>query len=215
RRPAARPRSWRAPRRRGASFRRRGAAARPAGRGPPARAAGATTAARAGSAWRTRSWNVGSGESRRNTLIRIGKAEFREHLALAALHAARIAFPLVAVALQVEQAVHQEVRVMGLDALALLARLARHHRRADHDVARDLAARRMVVGKAQDVGRVILAAELAVEAPRLGARDVAHGHVAVSRKRGARPGAQAPVGRNVGGARGALDGEHGFPPPRE
>src|SRR5258706_784855 len=88
-------------------------------------------------------------------------------------------------------------------ALALAARLARHDRRADHEVALEGLRR---VRKRQHVGRVILPAELAVQAAAFGLAHIAHGH-RCPHTRGARPLSQRGIRRDVGSPRGALYGE--------
>src|SRR4051812_30756666 len=67
--------------------------------------------------------------------IRIAKSEAREDLALAILHGLRLLVGLVVETEQMQHAVHHDMRPMGVEGLALLACLARDHRRADHEVA--------------------------------------------------------------------------------
>ena len=63
-----------------------------------------------------------------------------------------VARALVVQAVQVQHAVHHQVRVVRVERLALRARLARDHRVAQHDVA---AQRRVVVGEGEHVGGVV------------------------------------------------------------
>ena len=65
---------------------------------------------------------------------------------------------LVVVALQVQHAVHDQVRVVRRERLALRARLARHDRRADRRGRRARAASCVLRSEGQHVGRVVLAA---------------------------------------------------------
>ena len=75
------------------------------------------------------------------------------------------------VSLQVKQAVHEQVRVVGLDRLALAAGLARDDRGADDDVAGE---RPGGVDEGEHVGGVVLAAVLPVEGLAFLAADDAH-----------------------------------------
>jgi hypothetical protein len=71
--------------------------------------------------------------------VRVCDADAREERALATLHQARILRARVVEADEMQRAVHDHVRPVRCQRLALLARLARDDRRADDDVA-DLAA---------------------------------------------------------------------------
>ena len=68
---------------------------------------------------------------------------------------------LVVVALRMQRAVHQQVHVVRFERLALLARLAGHHRCAQHQVGQH--PRRMLVVEGEHVGRVVLAAVVPVQ----------------------------------------------------
>jgi hypothetical protein len=103
---------------------------------------------------------------------------------------------------QVQQPVDQQMGVVRADGLALRARLARDHRSADHHVARKGA---RLVDEGKDVGGVVPAAELAIEAPALGFSHEAHRHCGGATECRAGPGSEHSVGGNVGRARGALD----------
>jgi len=87
-------------------------------------------------------------------------------------------------ALEMQQPVHEQVRVVRGHGLALRLRLAGHDRRADHDVALE---RLRAVDEREHVGRVVLAAIRAIEAAAFGFGDVADGHRGVTGKRCPRP----------------------------
>src|SRR5436190_22649874 len=107
------------------------------------------------------SWSAGSHPGTRRPdasarqPVRIVEAERSEDAALTAFHPRGVAPPLVIKARQVQQAVYQKVRMVRPQRLALLASFPSHYRGADHDVAFERFDR---IGKAQHVGRVVLAA---------------------------------------------------------
>lgn len=75
--------------------------------------------------------------------VGVRKPEAGEDRALATLHPERVyRRPLVVEALQVQDGVHEEVRMMSLDGLALLPGLTRHDRRTDGDVPDERSTRR-------------------------------------------------------------------------
>jgi len=105
-------------------------------------------------------------------------------------------------ALRVQHAVHQQMRIVLGQRLALLGGFARHHRRAQQQVGGHHG--RTAVVKGQHVGGVVLAAEVAVELPALVGIDDAHGdlgrlHALV--QRGAQP-AHDPMARQRGAVLG-------------
>ena len=79
---------------------------------------------------------------------------------------------LVVVALRVQRAVHQQVRVVGGQVDLLLLRLALDHRRAQHQVGLDLGLLHVV--EREHVGGVVLLAVLAVERAAFVLADDAH-----------------------------------------
>src|SRR5262245_28920934 len=86
---------------------------------------------------------------------------------LARFHARRIPFLFMIVAAQVQAAVHHEMRVVRGERLFLRARLAPHHRMAQHDVAGR---------EGEHVRRAVLLAEYPVEPATLGFTHDAQGH---------------------------------------
>src|SRR5690606_10476863 len=67
--------------------------------------------------------------------VRVRQPQAGEDLPLQLFHGLGLLVVLVVPAQQVQGAVHGEVGVVRGQGLALLGRLARHHRRADHQVA--------------------------------------------------------------------------------
>ena len=132
----------------------------------------------------------------RSAYGRDSETEPPQHRDLAALHAARIGGALVVVADEMQRAVHDEVRPVRAQALALLARFGAQHVRADDQVAQrcrlgrirteDRQRRRR---KRQHVGRMILAAVAGIEPAAFRARPRLHADLAV---------AGAPPERGVG-----------------
>ena len=66
--------------------------------------------------------------------IRVRETKCRKDLALARFHDVGLALVLVIVAEKVQHAVNHDVRPVRFERLALLARFASQHRRADHEV---------------------------------------------------------------------------------
>ena len=89
------------------------------------------------------------------------------------------------VALRVQRAVYQQMGVMGLQRLALLARLAFDHWRAQHQVGRHIGRLRVVKG--QHVGRVVLAPVVVVQRLAFLGLDDAHRDFGVALQRMANP----------------------------
>jgi hypothetical protein len=93
--------------------------------------------------------------------IGIGEPEPDEDLAFALLHDFRVRATLVVEPLRVQRAVDDEVRVVGVERDALRFGFALDDRRAEDEVGREHRLAR--VRKREDVGRVVLAAVVAVE----------------------------------------------------
>ena len=94
----------------------------------------------------------------------------------------------VIVPLKVQDGVDDQVREVGFEGLALIARLPRDDRRAKHDVPLHQTARRHV-GKAQHIGGVVLATVAAIEAPSFSRADDPDGDLAGPLQRRACPAA--------------------------
>ena len=107
--------------------------------------------------------------------------------------------------LQVQHAVHDEVGDVVGEFLALLARLAAQHRRAQHEVAGER--KSVIVHEGQHVGRMVPAAELGVQALPLPRADEADGDGGGAVERGARPAAQGSARRQRAGRDRVLDDE--------
>src|SRR5450759_5581377 len=127
--------------------------------------------------------------------------ELRQYPLFERLHPGGCARALVIVSLQVQRAVDRQVRDMRRQRLALRARLAPHHRRAQHEVAREgLAAPAAAVAEAEYVGGVVLVAVIAVEPAAFGGADEAHGDRRALLEGGSQPAAKFGVRRQAGGA---------------
>src|SRR5687768_10830903 len=111
--------------------------------------------------------------------VRIRDADAREQPPLAAFHALRVPCAQVVEADQVQRPVHDHVGPVRGERLALLARLARDDRRADHDVADLPAAELRRRGKRQNVRRARAAAPALVELPALALADDADAELAL------------------------------------
>ena len=95
-----------------------------------------------------------------------------EDAAFECLHHLRVGGALMVEALRVQCAVHEQVRVVIDEGYALRRRLAGDDRRADDDVGDD--DRRTLVAEGEHVGRVVLAAVVAVQCAALVGADDAH-----------------------------------------
>ena len=115
-------------------------------------------------------------------------AELRKNFALARFHGLGVGLVFVVPALQVQDAMHDEMGKMRFRRLALFGRFAAHHRRAQDEVA--MQARFGGVRKGKHVGRIILAAVVAVQAAAFFGIDETQRHLAAARQRGARPAPQ-------------------------
>src|SRR5258706_5294361 len=153
--------------------------------------------------WFAGSWPPTARLDASGDLVGVRKAEPSQHGTLARLHAFRLRRALMIMSREVQQAVHQHVRVVRTQALALAARLARHDRRTDHEVAFE---RLREIRKRKHVGRVVLPAEFAVQPAAFGLAHVADGHRS-THARGASPLTQRRIRRNVSSVRRALHGE--------
>jgi hypothetical protein len=117
--------------------------------------------------------------------VGVGEAERAQQGALARFHAPRIGGALVVVALRVQRAMHEQVRVVRLERDARGPRLGLEHRCAQHEVGDDL--RLAFVVEGQHVGRVVAPAVAAVERAALVGADDAHGDARVGLERAADP----------------------------
>jgi drug/metabolite transporter (DMT)-like permease len=104
--------------------------------------------------------------------VRVLEAQPHDDLALARFHDLRIGVGLMIVALRMQGAVHQQMRVVRLQRQSRPARLLGHHRGAQDQVGRDdwLAA----VVEGEHVGGVVAAAVVAVQQAALFGADDAH-----------------------------------------
>src|SRR3954468_1311603 len=102
--------------------------------------------------------------------VRVTEAHARQQPDLEAFHALRFPFLFMLVALQMQQAVQHQVRIMRGERLSLLARLAGDHRVAKHHVAAVLCVR-----KGQHIGRLGVLSVLPVQPAALGGADDAQG----------------------------------------
>ena len=89
------------------------------------------------------------------------------------------------VALEVQRTVHDEVRIVRQQALALLPGFVRDDRRAQDEVS--LVGRRIPHHEREHVGRVILAPEAAIEISRLGPAHDAYRDPRIVFEHGLRP----------------------------
>ena len=141
--------------------------------------------------------------------VRIADAESGEHLALEVLHQLRVAVVLVVKAQEVQRAVHQQVRDVVLELLALLLGLALGRFQGEHDVAQNLRSAAGGVGvrvlgrqlwprERQHVGRLVDAAVLLIQELQLAVVAEHDGHFAARMHLAAFPhGTLDDVGRHL------------------
>ena len=115
--------------------------------------------------------------------VGIRKTQCTQDGDFARFHDAGVTRCLMVQAQSMQGAVHAQVRIVRHARLALFARLARHHRRAQHDVGRRRVAR---VGEGEYVGRVVAAAKIAIQRARASAalttrRVIWAGHLTAAR----------------------------------
>ncbi len=128
----------------------------------------------------------GRDAARRETraeLVRIRKTQAAQNTDFARFHGAGVLFTGVVVALQVEQAVDEQVRPVVHDSLALRVRLRRDHGRRNDNVAERLRLvprrrQRRLTRKRQHVGRAGAAAVAAVKTGGFLVADDAHADLA-------------------------------------
>jgi hypothetical protein len=112
-----------------------------------------------------------------------------QHARFPGLHDLGLSLGQMVHALRMQRPMDDQVRIVRQQLRALSRRLAAQHRAAEHDVGDDGRRRRVVEG--EDVGRMVLAAELAVQRPAPRLVDDSQRDLAPAARGGRQPASQA------------------------